>query len=507
MSEIYEGTFKFIDLPKPPKTWPKADWGLDDYFMAGNDVPMLLTRTSDFKQTSEMSTWLEYFNTKFVFIKASSKIYDISENQLLSKQNFFDNYAPCRVWLGKDVYPVAAAWFTWAERVEVKGLAFRPGEDLITDNRLNTWQGFALEPFEDDKTVQRLWVNTILDAYGEEGWHLIHALACLVQNPGKRLSRFIFLGGKSGTGKNYAIEPIMRIMGVHGVSLRGEDVINKFNSNQAICRVGLINEPGDPANTPAANKVALGEMLKKNADANETTMQLEDKGVNAVTSDRLQFNIVISNYDPPFDLQPTDRRAVILKARQHMAIAASNNFGTKTVDYWNERWAWIEHENGSAAVMQYLLDLDISKVDMDGPAPVTEYKTQLLNNKPENAASFMNDFAKTSALMFNSILKEPLVGEHIFDAEIVVLVYSFIMQRDPENKGGFAAAIGKRALTEWEVTSRQISARIDGKNLGARVYLWDNGVIKSAVGYAGMTSTQMMENLVALRKAVAAGLA
>lgn len=515
-----ESSFYYIELPPPPAGWPKDDWGLDD-FCATNGAEktkeLLLGKLQEFRQTSELGVWLDDFNSRFVYVKQVSKIYDIQENQLLSKTDFLNNYAPFRCTNGEgEAVSIPNAWFNWIERLEVSGLAFRPGEELLTEGRLNLWQGFAVAPDTSDAgqaEVQKYWVDTIYDTFGPDGKHFIEFCAALVQHPEKRLSRYFFLGGRPGTGKNYAAEPICQIMGPHFQAFTVDNFINNFNMAHHSCRLGLLNETGDPNEIPKAVRTAIGEQLKKNADQNEKTMQLEPKGKDISTVDRLQSNIVISNYGFPGRLDPDDRRAVCLRAGKHMAIKSSNNDGEKTLEFWAERWQWLNYGGGAAGVLGYLLNYDLSGVDIDGPAPMTDYKKLLIGQRGTSAETFVMSFGRAPLEIFQEALgvknmdayrlKEG-ADEYVFEATDVARCYSILVE-SVDNHKALATSIGKWAVDMWEVGSVQISGRdvTTGSMGGARVYGIKDGKVVSAdaVGTA-MSKTDKLQASHKLKQAL-----
>lgn len=486
--QLGQCTLRYIELPKPPAEFlakqenpDKADWGLDDlYVFAGSDsVRNLLLNTVEFHDADELKIWLDEFNSKFVYVKSISKVYDRDANQFLSKQNFFDNYASSHT--GET--SIAPAWFRSADRPEVNSLAFVPGSPELINGNLNIWKGFAIDPSSNDIAVHKYWVATILDAFGEEGRHFIEFAAALVQFPEKRLSRHVFLGGKQGTGKNFVVEPLARIFGVdHCQSWTVANFINNFNTLHRACRLGILNEPGDPHLLERKVLVAVGETLKKNADQNERYLQLEPKGVDIAVVDRLQSNITISNYGPPFELQIGDRRCIALLAKQHMGVVADNTLGTKPLSYWEERWNWLNNENGANEVMSYLKNYDLSKVDLDGHAPMTAYKAALLKSSIDTTKTFIEQLNANPLTIFRNVLGADFdfTDPFVFDAQVVARLFELTI-RPIENEMAFTTSVGKLSLSCWECSSTQVTMRTKGpggpSSLGARVYAIENNRI------------------------------
>jgi len=466
LSKLYpEATLLFVELPKPPTSWPKQDWGIDDaYVIHGKEWVMDVVKTAKvFKETNEIDIWLNEFKEQFVYVMSVSKVYDRKLEQFLTKQNFFDNYATAKV---GDV-DIPKLWFTSTERLEVSGLAFTPSKPEIVDGKLNLWQGFAETRSSNPNTVAELWVDTIYDGIGPDGKHLIEFFAMLVQRPEVRLSRHLFLGGKNGVGKNFIIEPINRIFKYHYQPWTIQNFINTFNAPAQNCRWGVINEAPDPATMKRGDKDTVAAILRMNADQNEAIMQLEGKGKDVCLIDRLQTNAVISNYGPPYALQADDRRALMFLVRQHMCAKRENNRGTKPDDYWGVRWNWLNFENGSAEILDYLLNYDLSKVDWDGPAPVTAYKAQLLRNTSDTINNFMETLNADPTGVFQNAVGPSwkLPSYYVFDAQVVVMAFNKLIYKI-ENEKGAKIVIGRTSLAAWECVSTQVSQRTLGPGLG-----------------------------------------
>lgn len=480
--ELQDAIVRYIEMPRPPEDWPKADWGLDDYLMRNGigAVEALLRNATEFHDDDELRILLEDCNAQFVYVKSVSKTYDRDENALLSKQQLFDNYAS----LNAADTPVLPSWFKSADRREVSSLAFRPGEPELVDGCLNLWQGFDVEPSANDIAVKKYWLDTIFDAFGEDGRYLVEIFAVLVQSPGRRLPRHIFINGKQGSGKNFIVEPLARIFASHTQNWSVKNFINNFNVAHYKCRLGILNETGDPHFMAKADLVAVGELLKKNADPNERKMQLEPKGSDISTVDRLQFNITISNYGPPFELQAGDRRCVALLARQHMQIQRADNLGTKSEAYWAERWNWLNNEGGAAEVLSYLLRYDVSAVDFEGPAPMTEYKRSLVFQDSDAVRPFLERFNVDPLGVIRAVLgpEYQLPEVVIFNATIVQLLFEALV-RSVDNPQAFTTQVGKLAQSVWECASTQITMRAKDGMKAVRVYQISGGrICKFTVG-------------------------
>jgi hypothetical protein len=492
-TQLNGATTRYIELPKPPATWSKSDWGLDDIFVTnGKDaIGKLLLTTQEFTDNNEIDVWLDEFNSRFVYVRSSSKVYDIDDNQFLTKANFFDNYASSQSG-GEAIAPL---WFKSTTRKEVKSLAFRPGKPHIHEDCLNIWRGFGITPIKfvkgDKPTdVEKYWVDTIYDAFGPEGKYLIQFCAGLVQFPEKRFSWLAFLGGKQGTGKNFVVEAMRQIFGEHATLWTVTKFANGFNTMHRTTRLGIINEPGDPALLSRQLLNDVGEQLKLNADPTQTTMLLEPKGVDMAVVDRLQANFVISNYGPPFELPAGDRRTLALLAQQHMTLIGTGR-GTKSTEFWDERWHWLDN-GGAAEVMGYLLAYDLTGVNFDAHAPMTDYKRDLMNNAPDRLKSFMEAFNTDPLGMFKRVVGEDFTPPvpFVFDASVISKMFAK-MVRDVDNEAAFTTSVGKLSLAHWECNSELVTMRVKAgskvTSASHRVYeIKDNRIVKYQSGtYTG----------------------
>lgn len=491
-----EATVRYIEMPKPPEGWPKADWGLDDYFITKGqaETEKLLSTAKEFRDNDELKVLIDDCNHTHCYIKSLSKTYDKDGKILLTKQQLFDNYASLNTSNGDPVLP---AWFRSADRCEYSSLAFRPGEPEVVDNCLNLGAdcGRDLEPVQNDIAVQKYWVDTLYDAYGSEARYVIELFAVLVQQPGRRVPRFLFINGKPGSGKGFTVAPLERIFESHTQPWSVPTFINNFNAAHRHCRLGIINEPGDIHSHAPSVRTALAEALKKNADPNERFMQLEPKGVDISKTDRLQFNVVISNYGPPFVIQTDDRRMVALQARQHMLVAKpGENLGTKTLEYWAERWNWLTYENGAAEVLYYLQNYNISGVDFDGPAPMTDYKGALLNQDQDSVQAFTERLNVNPVGVIRAVFREDkeLPSPLVFDAGLIALLFG-ILVRPVDNHQAFTTRVGQLSQSVWECQSTPVVARRQGRTNARLFLIKDNKICNLNKDSLGLTGGQLLD--------------
>lgn len=524
--DLQAESVSYVDLPAPPDGWPKGDWGIDDLFMhpemGGVDAVRKVLHECTRNQAADMAGQVAEFNRDCAYIRETGTVYDRVNKQMLSVPHFHNNNAPCRV-EGK---AVSVAWFQHPDRFEVQGLAFRPGAGEITqDGRLNLWRGFSVDPMGADAyegggvadEVQRYWVDTIYDAFGPDGRHLIEIFALLVQDPGRRISRHVFMGGKDGTGKSFICKPLEMILADHYEPWTVASLLNHFNSAMATCRLGVLREAGDPAHLPPKTRIELGELIKGIADSTVDRMQIEQKGRDVFKVECNQLFVMQSNYPPPYVLHAKDRRALLLRAGQHMLERRpGENQGTKGADYWADRWNWLLHEDGASKVMTWLLRYDLTGVQFDNAVPLTAYKQELTGGGGDTIQQFAEAFGANPLGMLRRAIDgvEGVDGGELvnwarsalplplcFDLDVAAALYGALVKQI-HDLVAFKQKLGLQTAAAWECSGVRVTMRRAGQTSRTKM-LWGvdlekNCVVKVDLRGAGFSNADAIGSAVRL---------
>lgn len=476
-------TVGYIEVPPPPPELGRDDWGVDDFYKhhglsAFRD---LLATLPTAPSLSALQATMEDMNANFAWVRSISKVADIERGALLRKQDFFDDQAPFKVLVQvKDEMkwqPRGQHWFSYEDRRALDRVSFMPGEPQIANNSLNLWKGFALAPSDASGAIERAqkyWADVVLEAAPDGGEHLLDICAVRVQQPERLITRYVFVNGRPGLGKTYIVLPIISIYGQSGghyVGLTEENFINKFNAALALAHLAVIHECSESLDSSQGKNFEA--RLKFESDAAQKTRPLEKKGQDMIDIERNLLLWMNSNYDPAFPVPIGDRRGLFLKISSHMAVLnPGQSLGTKSLDWWAERWAWL-NSDGPRDVYTWLLARDISKADFDGPAPMTKYKRELLKETATGYAGFLDQLQldTTSFLVERGMPKDE--AEKVIYAssnQLLKLYHADDTLSLPTALKGPAIKMGKLAAKVLEHEPYRFTVRVGVETVSGRAF-------------------------------------
>lgn len=358
----------FAEMPDAPSG---GDWGVDD-MLAHRDygpaaVSKMLAEAVAATLLPSRDLLIGDMNNKYFWINTMGRAVDVFDGGLLSKQTMADAYANVTY---RELVPKTArsparwettkafdTWFTSPDRNQAHGLSFRPGLPVLvpvsnageTRYNFNLWRGFDAEPWTTDaeieagiKRAQMYFFDTVREAMTPEyGEYFLNVMGSIVQHPESAIAGTAYLFGDGGVGKNFIGHAFQGMLGVHAKSLTLDQYINGFNSHMKLARVALIEEL-----PPTLDKQKQGitiSTLKEDADPNNRTRQLELKGQDIRTVDRNCYTVALANHAPPWTFDDgMRRRSFVVRLDQKMAKHDPDlsPWGTKTTEWWNERWLW-----------------------------------------------------------------------------------------------------------------------------------------------------------------------
>lgn len=403
---IYEVRIGRLTDPDDPN---KKDWGIDEYHLVHGGIKLrAIIDEARRVDPDPIRSTIALMNDQFVWVIALDKVFDLNRPGFrYSKQHFMNNTAGQSIPIlrraqsgGMQLKRVNAGeeWFKSPGRAEADNVVFEPGKPRVFGHSVNLWYGFAVTPSPDTEAAcaraERYWVSVIREALQHEPdavEFFLNVVALLAQHPEVKTSIYIYLLGKFGTGKNFIMRVILDWFGGnkrHAPSLTPEGYTNKFNSRKVSARVIDINEV--PEKMEANMAAAFSAELRLDGDANEKDRPLEFKGKDSVYINRCCLAAVTSNYPPPFKIPMGDRRGLILEPVDSMAIKdpVSRVYGTKTVEWWADRWYWMD-TTGAADAMAWALSRDLSKFNPASNPPTTAAKARLMQESGRGFSGFV----------------------------------------------------------------------------------------------------------------------
>jgi hypothetical protein len=264
-----------------------------------------------------------------------------------------------RTLYGKEV---ARTWLSWSGRRQYKGVAFQPDDSLPPDY-LNLWRGFAVKPAAtaSHPMVER-WKEHALNniCNGDETLYtwLVAWFANLVQRPWDKQSQpvaLVFKGGK-GVGKNALVERVSHLFerGQAITTSDGRYLTGNFNGHLEKCMMLVLDEA-----FWSGDKRAEGRIKDLITGENHT---IERKGLEMYTCPNYTRLCIIGNEDWLAPASADERRFAVFN------VGEGRKQDTK---YFEELRKGLDDEGGNAFLLRFLLDVDVSQVNLKVP-PVTE---------------------------------------------------------------------------------------------------------------------------------------
>ena len=265
-------------------------------------------------------------------------------------------YANERVPVGRNKTESSAAyWIKHTQRrTYPNGVVFDP-RGSTRSGALNLWRGLAVEPDPDGDCG--LFLTHLLDVICEgdtTGFeYLIRWLAHLAQRPGEKPEVAVVLKGSKGVGKDMVAEYVARIIGAHHCRTiaQPDQLTGKFNAHMAATLLLNVQE-GEWAGNRKAEGVLKYLVTSKR-------IGIERKGVDLTEVDSFMRIFITSNERWVVPASWDERRYAVFDAGEKQGP-----------DYYREL-AKERDGSGPAALLHYLLNVDLSEFDVRTP-PATK---------------------------------------------------------------------------------------------------------------------------------------
>ena len=242
--------------------------------------------------------------------------------------------------------PLAKYWLQHPQRRQYDGVIFRPQKEV--DGYFNLWTGFAVQPQPGccDKFLAHVRDNVCRGCDDHYSW-VIGFFADVVQKPGEKKDVSLALRGKPGTGKTKVAEVFGGLLGEHYVPVSDPRyVTGRFNGHMLSCLLMCADE-----GFWAGDKAAEGKIRDM---ISGKTHPIELKGKESEWVENHMRLLVIGNEEWIVPAAMKERRFCVLDVgedhiRDHPYFAAIDE----------------EMDNGGrAALLHYLLNFDLTKVDL-----------------------------------------------------------------------------------------------------------------------------------------------
>lgn len=467
-AETLTGMGALVHITRIPPGPKGQKMGLDDFMLVHEptDLEDLLRASSEFDKAFA----LHRMNELVAYVRDPGFIFDFKNNMKLGAvpftQHAFANYwhdEKVVTMNGEKLVPkqTAQAWLQWKHRTELEKISFLPGQPQIVDGRLNLWNGWAVEP----KKGSVRWWNDLLDhlfkgAEPEARKWFEQWCAWPLQHPGAKMaSCAVFWGRVQGSGKTMVGTTLMRIYGKYSSEITDtelEDERFDWAENKQFVLADDIT---------GSNSRRLANRIK--TMVTQKTLKINPKYIPRYELPDCINYYFTSNDPDAFYLDDGDRRNFIHEVR---GVALLKAFRDAYV-------AWMESEEGIAALFHYLLNLDTSDFDPHGPPYETNAKREMTHITKSDLGSWVAD------LEHNLDGKLKLPGDLFTAAEL-------LMMYDPANSGKVTANGMARELKRSGYRAPGINGYASQTKFGAvRLYalrnreMWNTASVKDIVAH------------------------
>ena len=287
------------------------------------------------RKTSCGNVAYEYFNRKDLEL-----LYDHTCIKIAEKINA--NFSI------REIY--ANHFLAWAKHPKAKtytaGAGFLPGQATPKDY-YNTWQGFAVEPRQNDtllKSIHYHLEHVICGGNAELYNYLLKWIAYTVQKPEKPVGTAIVLRSEKGTGKGTLGHFLRRIWGAHGLHIsHAKYLIGNFNAHLAEVCFLFADEAfysGDQKHEGVLKALIT-----------EPTLTIERKGIDAVSQPNYLKILLTANSDYVVPASRDERRYCVFDV-------SSDRIGDTA--YFDTLHAACDSTEVQAAFLYEMLNLDLT---------------------------------------------------------------------------------------------------------------------------------------------------
>jgi hypothetical protein len=357
--------------------------GLDDYIVE-KGVDTLMKRVIKPTEPWIAARELHALNEEVVYVTDPGLILRLDTCQRLTARAFVDHAYSTRVYYeekptkdgGVQLTEKSAPreWLKWTPRATVNKITYEPGAAQRTESGcLNTWPGWAAEPIRGE--VQR-W-HALLDYlfYGtpatEREW-FEQWLAYPLQNPGVKLyTACVLWGVHHGTGKSLIGYTMFKIYGVNATEISDRDLFSTHNEWAEYKQFVMGDE------ITGGDKRATADRMK--SMITQRLLRVNPKYVPSYTVPDCVNYYFTSNHPDAFFLEDTDRRFFI-----HEVHGRPQSDG-----FYKDYVEWLE-AGGAARLFYYFLNMDLSKFNPQGHAPVTASKTEMIDSGRSDLAYWVH---------------------------------------------------------------------------------------------------------------------
>jgi hypothetical protein len=306
---------------------------------------------------------VESMLVRFRYARKQSLFVNIETGETLTQSSFCTQntgVAPCGISGKKAAHNV---FFNHPRAGNHSGVTYRPGQELIVDDEINLWRPSGLAPIEGDASP---WLSHVAELIPDEAErdHFLDWLAFVLQRPGSKINHAIVLHTQQhGTGKDTVLEPLWAGVGAGNYRIVIPEELIGIHTSYFASQVLYV---------PEMKNFSKGEVyihLKRNIANPPPSVRLRLMFKDTIEIPNFQCWIFTTNSGDAIAIEQGDRRLWMPTCVGHPK---------EDTAYYKRLWHWLEHENGSAIAVGWLMKQDISAFNVHD-APMTQAKQRMID--------------------------------------------------------------------------------------------------------------------------------
>lgn len=360
---------------------------------------------------------------KFAWDCEAMNLYNITTGRYVQKERFNTHYANRFIDLGTATKPkpvaLGVAWIQHHLRREANGVRMVPNEpEDLPDGAINSWLGFSVEPIKGGiKPFIKLFKRQIPNPRDRK--YVLHWIANLFQNPASKTFTSIVMWSRTqGTGKNLIWECVGNLFNERHYTLVSQEVFDDAFTEWKANRVFVIcDEVSSTEKRQTADRIKGWITSSSNA--------INTKNEPKFTQPNLIKYVFLSNHPDAVFLDDSDRRFFVVEVAQ----GRLPDHEAKEFTSWRDN-------GGQAALLHFLLNLDIRKFNGKSPAPMSSAKQEMIDDNRSDIECWLDQ----TLTNLNAV-----IGREICSAEELVTQYGFSSGHKASSKT-ISLALSKRGI-------------------------------------------------------------
>ena len=339
---------------------------------------------------------------KFAWDREAMNLYNIRTGRYVQKERFNTHFANHLIDLGTSQKPrpvaLGQAWIQHPLRREANGIRMAPNEpEDLPDGAINSWLGFDVAPIQGNiKPFIKLFKRQVPNRNDRK--YVLYWMANLFQNPASKSFTSIVMWSRiQGTGKNLIWECIGNLFNERHFTLVGQEVFDDAFTEWKANRVFVIcDEVSSTDKRTTADRIKGWITSSSNA--------INTKNEPKFTQPNLIKYVFLSNHPDAVFLDDSDRRFFVVEVAQ----GRLSDHEAKGYISWRD-------QDGRAALLHFLLNLDIKDFNAKSPAPMSSAKQEMIDDNKSDFESWLEQ------IIVNIYA---IIGREIFSSEELANKYT-----------------------------------------------------------------------------------